>query len=426
MSSQTAQRPEDNLNTASRPSDLKITNLRVANMVGLPMRVSIIRIDTNQGLVGYGEVRDGASRSYALLLKKRLIGENPCNVDKVFRKIKQFGYHGRQAGGVCGVEMALMDLAGKAYGVPAYMLAGGKFRDKVLCYCDTDSTPNGTEMGKRLKARMDQGFKYLKMDVGIGLLKGIPGTIIAPPGMLESRNVMHPFTGIQITEKGIQVLSDYVRAVRDEIGYEVPLAVDHFGHIGVESCIRLGRELDQYTLAWYEDMIPWQFTDQWKTLSQNVATPTCTGEDIYLKEGFMPLLQQRAVSIIHPDLASSGGILETKKIGDLAQDYGVAMAMHMAASPICALANVHCAAATENFLVLENHSVDLPWWSELVEGLPRPLIQDGYIQVPETPGLGFTNINEDLMREHIDPNDPHFFDPTDMWGKEVSNDRLWS
>src|SRR5690606_5361924 len=129
------------------------------------------------------------------------------------------------------------------------------------------------------------------------------------------------------------------KAVRDVIGYEIPLAVDHFGHIGVESCIRLGRELDQYTLAWYEDMIPWQFTEQWKMLSNSVTTPTCTGEDIYLKEGFIPLLENRAVSIIHPDLATSGGILETKKIGDMAQDYGVAMAMHMAASPICALAN---------------------------------------------------------------------------------------
>ena len=419
-------RPEDYVNSNSRPSDLKITDVRVASLKGLPMRVAVIRIDTNQGLVGYGEVRDGASKTYALLLKSRLVGENPCNVDKVFRKIKQFGHHGRQAGGVCGIEMALMDLAGKAYGVPAYMLAGGKFRDRVLCYCDTPSVPDGKAMGERLKERMDRGFKFLKMDVGISLLKGIPGTVIAPPDVIETRHIMHPFTGIQITQKGIDVLCEYVGAVRDVIGYEVPLAVDHFGHIGLESCIRLGKALDQFTLAWYEDMIPWQFTNQWRTLTDSVDTPTCTGEDIYLKEGFLPLLRERAVSIIHPDLASSGGILETKKIGDIAQEYGVAMAMHMAASPICALANVHCAAATENFLVLENHSVDDPRWSELVKGLPSPLIQDGFIQVPETPGLGFTDINEDLMREYLDADDPDFFGPSDHWDKEYSHDRLWS
>lgn len=419
-------RPEDYVNSNSRPSELKITDIRVANFRGLPMRVSLIRMETNQGLVGYGEVRDGASKTYALLLKSRLIGENPCNVDKVFRKIKQFGHHGRQAGGVCGIEMALMDLAGKAYGVPCYMLAGGKFRDRVLCYCDTPSVPDGTQMGNLLKERMERGFKFLKMDVGISLLEGIPGTIIAPPQMIETRHVMHPFTGIQITQKGIDVLVDYVAKVRDVIGYEIPLAVDHFGHIGLESCIRLGRALDPFTLAWYEDMIPWQYTNQWRTLTESVTTPTCTGEDIYLKEGFLPLLRERAVSIIHPDLASSGGILETKKIGDLAQECGVAMAMHMAASPVCALANVHCAAATENFTVLENHSVDLPEWSNLVHGLPSPLIQDGYIQVPETPGLGFSDINEELLRNYIDADDPEYFGASTHWDKELSHDRLWS
>jgi len=417
---------EQNVNTHSRPSELKITDMRLVNLKGLPMRLSILRIDTNQGLSGFGEVRDGATQTYALTLKSRILGENPCNIDKIFRKIKQFGYHARQAGGVCGVEMALMDLAGKAYGVPAYQLAGGKFRDKILCYCDTDSVPDGAEMGKRLKKRMEQGFKFLKMDVGIGLLKGIPNTLIAPPGMIESRDVMHPFTGIQITEKGIELLCDYVAAVRQEIGYEIPLAVDHFGHIGLESCIRLGQALDKFSLAWYEDMIPWQFTGQYVRLSQSVNTPICTGEDIYLKEGFMPLLQARGVSVIHPDLASSGGILETKKIGDAAQEYGVAMAMHMAGSPISAMANVHCAAATENFMVLENHSVDLPRWNDLVTGLPNPIIKDGYIEVPETPGLGITDLNEEAIREFIDPDLPGYFESTASWDNERSNDRLWS
>ncbi|MEM7034194.1 MAG: mandelate racemase/muconate lactonizing enzyme family protein [Chloroflexota bacterium] len=417
---------EQNINTYSRPTDLKITDLRVVNLKGLPMRCSIIRLDTNQGIAGFGEVRDGATKTYALMLKRLIVEENPCNVDKIFRKIKQFGHHARQGGGVCGIEMALMDLAGKAYGVPAYQLAGGKFRDQVLCYCDTDSVPDGTEMGKRLKKRMEQGFRFLKMDVGIQLLKDIPDTLIAPPGMLQSRDIMHPFTGIQITDKGIQILCDYVAAVRNEIGYEVPLAVDHFGHIGVEACIRLGKALDQFTLAWYEDMIPWQFTDQYVRLSQAVDTPICTGEDIYLKEGFMPLFESRGVSVIHPDLATSGGILETKKIGDIAQDYGIAMAMHMAGSPVSALANVHCAAATENFLVLENHSVDLPVWNELIEGLPNRLIKDGHIAVPETPGLGFSDLNEEVVRAHIDPDEPGFFEPTDVWDQEKSNDRLWS
>jgi L-alanine-DL-glutamate epimerase-like enolase superfamily enzyme len=421
-----AQISEEHVNQHSRPSDLKITDLRVVNLKGIPMRCSLIRIDTNQGISGYGEVRDGASRTYALMLKSRIVGENPCNVNKIFRKIKQFGHHARQAGGVCAIEMALMDLAGRAYGVPAYMLAGGKFREKVLCYSDTHSEPDGKAMGERLKRRMEQGFKFLKMDLGINLLRDIPDTLIGFPDTLKSREIMHPFTGIQITQKGIDVLCEYVDQVRSVIGYEVPLAVDHFGHIGLESCIRLGQALDPFTLAWYEDMLPWQFVDQYVTLSRAVRTPICTGEDIYLKENFKPLLEARAVSIIHPDLASSGGILETQRIGDLAQEHGVAMAMHMAGSPIAALASVHCAAATENFLVLENHSVDYPKWNELITGLHIPLIQEGYIPVPETPGLGFEDLNEDMVREHIDPDQPGYFESTADWDQECSWDRLWS
>ncbi len=420
---------ESNVGTYSRPSALKITDLRIVNLRALPFDVTLLKIDTNQGISGYGEVRDGASPTYALLLKSRLLGENPCNIDKIFRKIKQFGFHGRQGGGVCGIEMALFDLAGKAYGVPAYQLAGGKFRDKALVYCDTDSTPEGAAMGARLKRRMDAGFKFLKMDIGIGLLEGIKDAVSAPPGMLESRHIMHPFTGIQITDIGVEYLVEYVRQVREIIGYEIPLAADHFGHINVESCIRLGQALDPFSLAWYEDMIPWQFTDQWLRLKNSLLTPVCTGEDIYLKEGFLPLLEAKAVSVIHPDLATSGGIMETKKIGDLAGDYGVPMAMHMAGSPVSFLANIHCAAATENFYVLENHSVDLHWWEDLIDGIEKPLVIDGYAPVPEAPGLGFGELNEAVIREHMDMRrgrDAGYFEPSEAWDSEWSRDHLWS
>ena len=420
---------EANINTHSRPSDLRITDLRIVNLRALPFDVALLRLDTNQGISGYGEVRDGASPTYALLLKSRLLGENPCNIDKLFRKIKQFGYHGRQGGGVSGIEMALFDLAGKAYGAPAYQLAGGKFRDRVLIYSDTDTVADGAAMGRRLKQRMDAGFKFLKMDIGIGLLQGVAGAVSSPPGALARRDVMHPFTGIQLTAIGIEVLVEYVRQVRAVIGYEIPLAADHFGFINVESCIRLGQALDQFSLAWYEDMIPWQLTDQWRQLKQSVQTPVCTGEDIYLKEGFLPLLEAGAVSVIHPDLATSGGIMETKKIGDLAQGYGVPMAMHMAGSPVSFLANIHCAAAAENFYVLEHHSVDLPWWEDLIDGIDKPLVVDGYARVPEGPGLGFGELNEAAIRERMDTRPGRaagYFESTAAWDDEWSLDHLWS
>jgi L-alanine-DL-glutamate epimerase-like enolase superfamily enzyme len=447
----------DRVNTYSKPSDLRITDLRIATIVGAPMRCPLIKISTNQGVEGYGEVRDGASKAYALILKSRILGENPCNVDKLFRRIKQFGGPARQAGGVCGIELALWDLAGKAYGVPVYAMLGGKFRDRVRIYCDTHvhGRNTGEAMGEALKKRMEMGFTFLKMDVGVGLLREVPGALAGPQDFVEKllpprqarqrirdadpetrhellrqrfaiQNVMHPFTGVHVTETGLDYLEQYVAAVREVIGYEVPLAIDHFGHIGVEDCIKIAQRLDKFSLAWYEDMIPWQMTDQYVRLANSCTTPICTGEDIYLKEGFKPLLESGGVSVIHPDILSSGGILENKKIGDLAQDYGVAMAVHMAESPIACMAAVHSVAATENFTALENHSIDTPWWNEIVHGLPNPIVQNGFIDVPDAPGLGIESLNDDVIAAHLAPDDPGLWEPTDEWNVDYSNDRLWS
>jgi L-alanine-DL-glutamate epimerase-like enolase superfamily enzyme len=421
----TIQAYQQNVNTNSNPSDLKITDLRVAVLGRAPMADPLIRIDTNQGIYGLGEVRDGASETYALMLKSRLLGKNPCNVDQIFRAIKQFGFHGRQAGGVCGIEMALWDLAGKAYNVPVYQMMGGKFRDRIRCYADTTESHDPMVYGKRLRARRDEGFTWLKMDLGVDLVTDVPGAITMPLGssLRQNANIMHPFTGIELTDKGIGLMVDYVLKMREIIGWDIPLCADHFGHIGVNSCIRLGKGLEKANLAWLEDMIPWQYTDLWKKITDSVDIPTLTGEDIYLKEPFETLCKEHAVDLIHPDLATSGGILETKKIGDMAQEYGVGMAMHFAGSPVSCFANVHCAASTENFLVMENHSVDVPWWNDLVEGVEKPIVNKGFITVPNKPGLGIT-LNDEVMKQHLLK--PGYFEPTPQWDKERAHDRLWS
>jgi L-alanine-DL-glutamate epimerase-like enolase superfamily enzyme len=142
-------------------------------------RTPLLRIDTNQGIYGLGEVRDGADERYALMLKSRLLGQNPCNVEMLFKTIKQFGGHGRQAGGVCGVEMALWDLCGKAYEVPAWQLLGGRYRDKVRLYADTPESRDLEEFKQKVRYRMeDQGYTWLKMDISIAALRDINGATV--------------------------------------------------------------------------------------------------------------------------------------------------------------------------------------------------------------------------------------------------------
>ncbi len=433
---ETLEHSTSRVNRLSAPSELKITDLRYAIIMNGHMRCPVIRIDTNQGIYGLGEVRDGASWRYALFLKSRILGMNPCNVEMIFKRIKQFGYHGRQAGGVCAVEMALWDLAGKAYNVPAYQLLGGKYRDRIRLYADTPSINDPATFASKMKERVeDQGFTFLKMDFGIRMLKDIPDTVVNSnfwdinsqwsDEPMSYGATEHPFTQVQITEKGLDILASYVARVREAVGYQIPLASDHYGHFDLNNAIRLGRAVEPYRLAWLEDLIPWKYTEQWAEITRAIETPTLTGEDIYLKEEFIKLIDARAVDLVHPDLASSGGLLETKKIGDYAEERGVAMAMHFAGTPISFMANVHCAAATQNFVALEHHSADLDYWPELVTGFDGPLIDKGFAIVPERPGLG-VDLNEEIARKHLAEDDTSWFRPTPEWNDIRSWDRLWS
>src|SRR5450432_1534764 len=371
------------VNTNSSPSTLRITDLRVATIVKPgPSPCPIIRIDTNQGVYGLGEVRDGASATYALFLKSRILGENPLQLDKLFRKIKQFGGHARQGGGVCAIEMALWDIAGKVYNAPLYaMVGGGKFRDKIRVYADTTESKDPKIYAQRMKERKESmGITWLKMDLGVEMVSDTPGTVTGPSELSpwEMNQLEHRFLAMEVTDKGIAMLEQYVAAVRDAVGMEIPLSMDHLGHLGVKSIIRLGKAYEKYNLSWIEDVIPWNYTELLKQISLESPTPILTGEDIYLKEPFQVLCQNHAVGKIQPDLETSGGILETHKIGDMAEDYGVPMAMHFAGTPVSCMANVHCAAATLNFLALENHSLDVPWWSSMVqEGVNALIVNHG-------------------------------------------------
>lgn len=454
--------------TASKPSELKITDIKICD-IGRPYGTSVIKILTNQGLEGYGQVREGCSRVYAVMLKRLLLGENPCNVDKLFRRIKQFGWHSHQGGGVSGVEVALWDLAGKAYGVPVWQMLGGKFRDQIRVYCDTDihGKHDGTTMGKVLKERIEtRGYNIVKMDLSADeLCFEVPGATTCPTDHMkqaladaENRGMQYRAIaniedmskeerydiiklrneivfrecfpgnqrGIHLTEKGLDIMEEYVKQVRDVVGMEVPIATDHFGPISIGSCIKLAQRLEKYNLAWLEDMVPWMQADDLAEIQRNTTAPLCTGEDIYLKENYKDLFEKRAIRLVHPDVISVGGIYECKKVGDMAQDYGINMVIHMNETPIAAMAAANVAAATENFFAQEFHHNDYPDWSDMVVTRDNPIVHDGIINVPEEPGLGILALNEDWLEAHLAPSARgKIWQDTDEWDFWQSRDRIW-
>jgi L-alanine-DL-glutamate epimerase-like enolase superfamily enzyme len=420
------------INTNSKPSELKITDMRV--IVASPTYERdyrcLIRIDTNQGISGWGDVRGRASKTYALMLKSRILGMNPCNVAEIFYKIKQHGDHGVMGGGVSAVEMACWDLAGKAWGVPVWQMLGGKFRDKILLYADTDASTDPKEMGRRLNDRVKQGFKFVKMDLNIEQLGGRENVSRPAPMMPNRENARsmgdqrprtpHQFSGGQITEVGLKAIKDYCLAVRSEVGWNLPIASDHYGSYNVENMIKFAQTVEEFNLAWLEDMVPWQFADDLVRIKNSCDTPILTGEDIYLCTGFKELFEKKAISIAHPDPAEFGGILESKKLCDLAAQYGIATAFHNHNNPTTLFAAVHAAAAAEQFYCLEFHNADnTEEFLASVKGVETPIISDGFVKVPDGPGLGF-DYNEDVLKKWV--KEGGWFEPTKDWDNERSFD----
>lgn len=414
-------RLEQAVNTNSRPSDLKITDMRIA-VVASNYDYPIIRIDTNQGVYGLGEVRDAGHKENALQFKSMLLGQNPCNVDMIFRAIKRYGSSGREGGGVSGIEIALLDLVGKVYGVPCYQLLGGKYRDRVRLYADTpapeESTPEGYR--KALEGRKALGLTFIKFDIRPSLFGQTPRGLIGQPTKYEyelGRQWRAPGTGpgATLTERGIARAVEIVAAIREAVGDEVSLCTDHFGHghLTLDEMIRLGEAWEPFHLAWIEDPMAWYDIAGHKRVADALRTPIAAGEELYLWDGFRELIETRAVDILHPDLLTSGGMLETKKIADYGERYGLTTALHCAGSPIGFMANVHCAAALSSFLSLEHHGLDLPFWESLVTGLPANYMADGYVVVPDQPGLG-VDLNYEAIRENLRTPETMFL-PTEEW-----------
>ncbi len=418
--SQAVEQALDKVNTYSRPSDLKITDLRVA-VVCSNYDYPIIRIDTNQGVYGIGEVRDAGHKENALQFKSMLLGQNPCNVDMIFRAIKRFGNWGREGGGVSGIEIALWDLVGKVYGVPCYQFLGGKYRDRVRIYADTPTPEQPTPEAyvQRVLGRKALGLTFIKFDIRPEIWEVNPDCLIGTPPRGEYAMGLRwraPGAGFgsRITDAGIERVREIVAAVRQAVGWETSLCIDHFGHghMTAKEVIRLGRALEPYGLAWMEDPMPWWDIAGHKEVTDAIGVPTAAGEELYLWDGFREMIETRAVDILHPDLLTAGGMLETKRIADYGERYGLPTALHFAGSPIAFMANLHTAAAIPSFVALEHHGLDLPFWSSLVKGLPEPLMEDGFVRVPERPGLGV-----DLDYDGIAANlrFPGLFEPTDEW-----------
>ena len=368
--------------------DVEITDVQTTMVDGNYPWI-LVRVYTDAGLVGTGESYWGGGDTAIIeRMKPFLVGENPLDIDRLYEHLVQKmsgegSISGKVISAISGIEIALHDVAGKLLDVPAYQLVGGKYRDEVRIYCDlhteNEADPQAcADEGERVVENL--GYDAIKFDLDV------------PSGHEKDRANRH------IRNPEIDHKVEIVEAVTERVGDRADVAFDcHWSFTG-GSAKRLAEALEPYDVWWLEDPVPPENHDVQKTVTHSTSTPIAVGENVYRKFGQRTLLEPQAVDIVAPDLPRVGGMRETRKIADLADMYYIPVAMHNVSSPIGTMASAHVGAAIPNSLAVEYHSYELGWWEDLVE--EDNLIQDGYMPIPEDPGLGLT-LDLDAVEEHM-------------------------
>ena len=401
---------------------MRITDLQAVRL--RPGNSALIRIDTDEGIHGYGEADWGAKgavpRDYLLALKPFLVGLDPRNVEDVMIRIRHMGGDAHSGVHVGAVSMALWDIAGKAAGLPVHRLLGGKIRDRVRVYVDSGSgvqldpndprsryTPEAYAEKARRRRALPEGYTVMKFDIGFH-----GRHFVETPGSIFDESSAYPYQS-HAAERGIKAQVAIVEALKEVLGDGIGLAIDAGPGQSIQAAQVLCQALEPYNLIWVEDLlegadVPYVDAAGYKLISDSTTTPILAGEALYLRRGFRDLIDRHAVDVVAPDIQDVGGIDEAKRVGELADLYGLLIAPHNAQGAVSFMANVHLGAVLpRNFLCFEFHAADSDWWQDAIVGPEKPYIRDGFAAVPDTPGLGF-ELNHDVVRQRQMPDEPYF------------------
>ena len=380
--------------------DIEITDIRTMAIAG-NFTWGIVKVETDADVYGIGETfRAEAALDMAERMAVDLDGENPFDIDRITNLLEQrytgCGRIGQAA--FTGIETALWDIKGKVLGVPVYELLGGKYRDSIKIYCDTHAgeslgeaeTHDPTEVytpesyAHAAREVVDEGFEALKFDLDVPTHAG------------------YDSAARRMDNEALEHKVSLVEAVRDEIGYNVDLGIDLHWNFTVETAVRLGKKLEQFDLAWLEDPVPPEKWDAQKRVTRKLDLPILTGENLVKTDQFNKAVRNDIMDIAAPDVNKCGGLGEYMKIATICDLYGIPVASHNISSPVGTVAGAHVSAAIPNFLCMEWHARDVPWWNELaVRTVDNGTIfENGYIDVPEGPGLGI-EINRSLAEKYL-------------------------
>jgi L-alanine-DL-glutamate epimerase-like enolase superfamily enzyme len=373
----------------------KIADIKVMVVQGPERTYTLCKVIADSGLYGIGEAygTPGAGvKEQVFQIRDEIRGKDPLEIDAIYTGL------GRRTDGsahtlmraVSGIEPALWDLAGKTLGVPATTLLGGHFRNKVRVY--DHAAPRNMldkasckEWADRCKAN-PSGFTCHKF--------GFPHT---NPQNDSARDLANRL----LTTKELINIRTGFENCREAIGWDHDIMVHCHWEYDVRPAMQIAEAIAPIKPVWLEDALAVEYSDAWKRLCDYSDVPICTGENLTRRHGFKDFIVNQGCDILHPDLRNTGGFLETKRIADMAEVFGLAMATHNTGSQICTWCTVQWAASIRDFLACETVTGRGTWMDQLLV-LDRPYIKDGSIQMPDKPGLGI-ELNPDVVKAHLAP-----------------------
>ena len=365
--------------------DIAITDVSTMVLQG-NFQWGIVKVETDAGITGYGETHGAGPTDLG-----RLEGQNPLDINRVRDIMWAPGP---------GVEMALWDIKGKLLDVPVYELLGGKYRDEIRVYCDTHG---GESLGSAQSETVDPRDVYTPESYAAAAREVVEAGFNALKFDLDVRTHADVDTAARrLDNAAVQHKVSLVDAVREEVGYDVDLGFDLHWNFTVETATRLAEKLEEYDLAWLEDPVPPHKYDAHRRVREATSCPIMTGENLSDPGEFKQMLDAEGMDVAAPDLNNCGGLRNFQRIAGLCDLEGVPLVAHNICSPVASIAATHAAASIPNFVALEYHAFDVPWWDDLVTrtGESGPIIDEGTIDLPEGPGLGI-EVNFDVAAEHL-------------------------
>ena len=353
----------------------------------------LVKLTTDTGITGWGECYASSVGPEAMraviedVFTRHMVGENPENIELMFRRAYSSGFTQRPdltvMGAFSGLEIACWDILGKHRERPVHALLGGCMNPRIRAYTYLYPLPHHdisafwTDPDMAAEAAADcvaRGFTAIKFD---------------PAGPYTLRGGHMP------AMSDISLSVAFCRAIRAAVGDRADLLFGTHGQFTTAGAIRLGQALEPYSPLWFEEPIPPDNIPEMARVARAVRIPVATGERLTTKAEFAAVLQAGAATILQPALGRAGGIWEMKKVAAIAEAHNAQMAPHLYAGPVEWAANIHLAASIPNLLMAE--TIETPFHDALIKGTIR--VENGFIAAPTAPGLGI-EVDEALARAH--------------------------